>query len=35
MERTTGWHSSIVAIMMAQGETPHGAKPLEIERTGR
>ena len=30
MERTTGWHASIVAIMMAQGETLRGAKPLEI-----
>jgi lysine 6-dehydrogenase len=30
MERTTGWHGSIVAIMMARGETPRGAKPLEI-----
>ena len=30
MERTTGWSASIVAIMMAQGETPRGAKPLEI-----
>jgi lysine 6-dehydrogenase len=30
MERTTGWHASIVAIMMARGETPRGAKPLEI-----
>jgi len=29
MERTTGWSASIVAIMMAQGETPRGAKPLE------
>ena len=30
MERTTGWSASIVAIMMAQGETPRGAKALEI-----
>ena len=30
MERTTGWHGSTVAIMMARGETPRGAKPLEI-----
>jgi len=35
MERTTGWHASIVAIMMAQGETPRGAKPLEIAVPGR
>jgi lysine 6-dehydrogenase len=34
MERTTGWHASIVAIMMAQGETPRGAKPLEITVPG-
>ena len=30
MERTTGWHASIVAIMMARGEISRGAKPLEI-----
>jgi lysine 6-dehydrogenase len=30
MEHTTGWSASIVAIMMAQGETPRGARPLEI-----
>jgi len=30
MERTTGWHASIVAIMMARGEIPVGAKPLEV-----
>jgi len=35
MERTTGWHASIVAIMMAHGETPRGAKPLEIVVPGR
>jgi len=34
MERTTGWHASIVAIMMAQGQTPRGAKPLEIAVPG-
>jgi lysine 6-dehydrogenase len=34
MERTTGWHASIVAIMMARGETPRGAKPLEIAVSG-
>ncbi len=34
MERTTGWHASIVAIMMAQGETPRGAKPLEVAVRG-
>jgi lysine 6-dehydrogenase len=34
MERATGWSASIVAIMMAQGETPRGAKPLEIAVLG-
>ena len=34
MERTTGWSASIVAIMMAQSETPHGAKPLETAVPG-
>jgi lysine 6-dehydrogenase len=34
MERTTGWDASIVAIMMAHGETPKGAKPLEIAVSG-
>jgi len=34
MERPTGWSASIVAIMMAQGETPHGAKSLEIAVPG-
>jgi lysine 6-dehydrogenase len=34
MERTTGWSASIVATMMAQGETPRGAKPLEIAVPG-
>lgn len=34
MERTTGWHASIVAIMMAKGETSRGAKPLEIAVPG-
>ena len=34
MERTTGWHASIVSIMMARGETPRGAKPLEIAVPG-
>lgn len=30
MERTTGWHLAIVAAMMARGETPLGATPLEL-----
>jgi len=34
MGRTTGWHASIVAIMMAKGETPRGAKPLEVAVPG-
>jgi len=34
MERTTGWSAPIVAIMMAQGETPRGAKPVEIAVPG-
>lgn len=34
MERTTGWHGSIVAILMAQGMTPRGANPVEVAVTG-
>ena len=34
MERTTGWHAAIVASMMARGETPLGATPLEIAVPG-
>lgn len=30
MERTTGWDISIVAIMMADGQTRKGAVPLEL-----
>jgi lysine 6-dehydrogenase len=30
MERTTGFHLGIVAAMMARGETPRGAIPLEV-----
>jgi len=30
MERTTGWDMSIVAIMMANGQTRKGAVPLEL-----
>ena len=29
MERTTGWHASIVAAMIARGEIPPGAHPVE------
>lgn len=34
MQRTTGWHMSIVAILMAKGEIPHGAIPLELAVPG-
>ncbi|MEA3334697.1 MAG: saccharopine dehydrogenase C-terminal domain-containing protein [Chloroflexota bacterium] len=34
MERTTGWHASIVAIMLARGEIPVGAIPLELALPG-
>jgi lysine 6-dehydrogenase len=34
MERTTGWSASIIAIMMAQGQTPRGPKPLETAVPG-
>jgi lysine 6-dehydrogenase len=30
MERTTGWDGAIVAGMMARGQTPRGAVPLEL-----
>jgi lysine 6-dehydrogenase len=30
MERTTGWDGAIVAGMMARGQTPRGAAPVEI-----
>jgi lysine 6-dehydrogenase len=30
MERTTGWHASIVAAMLARGEIAPGATPLEV-----
>jgi lysine 6-dehydrogenase len=29
MERTTGWHGAIVAIMSARGQTPRGVNPVE------
>lgn len=35
MQRTTGWHLSIVAIMMAKGETPVGAIPVELAVPGK
>jgi lysine 6-dehydrogenase len=34
MQRTTGWHLSIVAAMMARGETPVGSLPLELAVPG-
>jgi lysine 6-dehydrogenase len=34
MQRATGWHLSIVAILMAKGEIPHGAVPLELAVPG-
>ncbi len=30
MERTTGWDGAIVASMMAHGQTPRGAVPVEL-----
>ncbi len=34
MERTTGWHASIVAIFNARGITPRGVKPVETAVPG-
>jgi lysine 6-dehydrogenase len=34
MQRLTGWHLSIVAAMMARGETPIGSIPLEVAVPG-
>jgi len=34
MQRTTGWHLSIVAAMMARGETPLGSLPMEVAVPG-
>jgi lysine 6-dehydrogenase len=34
MERTTGWHAAIVAILMARGEVAKGAVPVERAVTG-
>jgi len=34
MERITGWHAAIVCQMMARGETPRGAVPLELAVPG-
>ena len=34
MQRTTGWHLSIVAAMLARGEVPVGSIPLELAVPG-
>lgn len=34
MQRTTGWHLSIVASLMARGHTPIGSVPLELAVPG-
>ena len=34
MQRTTGWHLSIVAAMMARGEIEPGSKPVEVAVPG-
>jgi len=34
MQRTTGWHLSIVASLMARGRTPVGSVPLELAVPG-
>ena len=34
MQRTTGWHLSIVASLIAQGKTPVGSIPLELAVPG-
>lgn len=34
MQRLTGWHASIVAIMAAKGESERGAKPVELAVPG-
>jgi lysine 6-dehydrogenase len=34
MERTTGWHASIVAALMARGDIPRGAVPVELALPG-
>ena len=35
MQRLTGWHASIVAVMMARQDTPVGSIPLELAIPGR
>lgn len=35
MQRLTGWHASIVAVLAAQGKIKHGANPIEKAVPGR
>ena len=35
MERCTGWSAAIVAEMMAEGQTPHGAGGVETQVPAR
>jgi lysine 6-dehydrogenase len=35
MQRLTGWHASIVAILAAQGRVDRGAVPVELAVPGR
>jgi lysine 6-dehydrogenase len=35
MQRLTGWHASIVAILAAEGKIEHGAIPIELAVPGR
>ncbi len=34
MERTTGWHAAIMAGLIARGQTPRGAIPVELAVPG-
>jgi hypothetical protein len=34
MQRTTEWHLSVVASLMARGQTPVGSVPLELAVLG-
>jgi lysine 6-dehydrogenase len=35
MQRLTGWHASIIAILAARGQVPAGAVPVEIAVPGK
>ena len=35
MEQITGWHASIIAIIMAQDKLPKGAVPVELALRGK